>query len=105
MKLKAATRRVLGKLFAAGIATEKQVLDLKLEDVLNLPGISVSEISEIMQLQEAIRSRHVISYLYRNTILNQPEDNTAANQPEDNTVLNPSEEKEEPDYGQSDYGN
>ena len=55
--------RTLNKLFAAGATSEKEVSALTVQDMLGLPGITVTEMKIITQLQEAIRKKAVIRYL------------------------------------------
>lgn len=55
--------KTLNKLFAAGAVSEKDVSALTVQDMLELPGITVTEMKIITQLQEAIRKKAVIRYL------------------------------------------
>lgn len=55
--------RTLNKLFAAGAVSEKDVSTLTVQDMLELPGITVTEMKIITQLQEAIRKKAVLRYL------------------------------------------
>lgn len=55
--------KTLNKLFAAGATSEKEVSALTVQDMLGLPGITVTEMKIITQLQEAIRKKAVIRYL------------------------------------------
>ena len=55
--------KVLGKLYAAGCNTEKELQDLKMEDILSIPGITVSEMKEITELQKQVKNRSLYSYL------------------------------------------
>lgn len=55
--------RSLGKLMEAGFTDEKSIVDMTMEDMLNLPNISVAEMGLISGLKKAIKSNKVISYL------------------------------------------
>lgn len=55
--------KVLTKLYTAGYTTEKQLQDLKIEDILNIPGITVPEMKEITELQKQVRNKALYSYL------------------------------------------
>lgn len=55
--------RTLSKLFDEGFATEKDVLSMTVDDMLLLPGITVAEITIINELQKAVKSNKVITYL------------------------------------------
>ena len=62
-QMKTITIRVLNKLFEAGVDTDKKILDLKIEDMLTLPNITVNEIKEVTGIQKALRAKRMISYL------------------------------------------
>lgn len=55
--------KVLQKLFDAGCNTEKKLQDLKMEDILNITGITVPEMREITEIQKQVRNRTLYSYL------------------------------------------
>ena len=55
--------KVLTKLFDAGCTAEKQLQDLKMEDILNIPGITVPEMKEITEIQKQVKNRTLFSYL------------------------------------------
>ena len=55
--------KVLSKLFSAGCNTEKQLQDLKMEDILSIPGITVPEMKEITELQKQVKNKTLFSYL------------------------------------------
>ena len=55
--------KVLSKLFSAGCNTEKQLQDLKMEDILSIPGITVPEMKEITELQKQVKNKTLYSYL------------------------------------------
>lgn len=62
------TRKVktLNKLFQAGFTSEKAILAMSMDDILNLPGINVSEIALIKELQKSVKGGMLISFLARN---------------------------------------
>lgn len=55
--------KVLTKLFSVGCNTEKQLQDLKIEDILSIPGITVPEMKEITELQKQVKNKTLFSYL------------------------------------------
>ena len=55
--------KVLSKLFSAGCNTEKQLQDLKMEDILSIPGITVPEMKEITEIQKQVKNKTLFSYL------------------------------------------
>ena len=55
--------KVLNKLCDAGCTAEKQLQDLKMEDILNIPGITVPEMKEITEIQKQVKNRTLFSYL------------------------------------------
>lgn len=82
MQLERISIRVLNKLFGAGYADERQILDLKLPEMLNLPGVSLAEIGEITKLQDAIKTHHVIRFLARE-IADESSDEEGQSDPEE----------------------
>ena len=57
------TVKLLNKLFQAGYTDEKSVTDMTMDDILGLPGINVSEISLINELQKSIKAGKLLSFL------------------------------------------
>ena len=55
--------KALEKLFNAGYKNEKSILSLQLEDLEKLQDISVVELSIIINLKKAIKSKQVIKFL------------------------------------------
>ena len=49
--------RSLSKLMEAGFDSEKAVLNMTMDDILSLPGITVAEIGMINAIQKAVKSR------------------------------------------------
>lgn len=55
--------RSIGKLMEAGFDTEKAIMGMTMDDILELPGVSVAEISIINQIQKAVKAGKVITFL------------------------------------------
>ena len=55
--------KVLTKLYDAGCNTEEQLQKLKMEDILNIPGITVPEMKEITEIQKQVKNKKLFSYL------------------------------------------
>lgn len=53
----------LNKLIDNGINTEKKISALGIQEIINVPKITVAEIHIITEIQDAIKSKSVISYL------------------------------------------
>lgn len=55
--------KVMNRIFGAGFADEKSISAMTMDDILSLPGVSVADIAIINELQKAIKSGKVLSYL------------------------------------------
>ncbi|PWJ47801.1 hypothetical protein [Faecalicatena contorta] len=55
--------RTITKLMDAGFDTEKAVLAMTMDEILELPGISVAEIGIINEIQKAVKANKVITFL------------------------------------------
>lgn len=55
--------KALEKLFNAGYKDEKSILSLQLEDLEKLQDINVLELSIIINLKKAIKSKQIIKFL------------------------------------------
>ena len=55
--------RSIGKLMEAGFDSEKAIMGMTMDDILELPGVSVAEISTINQIQKAVKAGKVITFL------------------------------------------
>lgn len=55
--------KVLNRIFEAGFTDEKSVSAMTMDDILSLQGVSVADIAVINELQKAIKSEKVLSYL------------------------------------------
>lgn len=60
---KKAAQKVLNKVIDAGYRDEKAVMGMSTQNMIDLPGISIPEVGMILELQKAIKTNHVISYL------------------------------------------
>ena len=55
--------KVLTKLVDSGYDTEKKLQQLNTEGILKIPGITIPEISIILELQKQTKSNQLFSYL------------------------------------------
>lgn len=55
--------RTITKLMDAGFDTEKAVLAMTMDEILELPGISVAEIGIINEIQKAVKANKDITFL------------------------------------------
>ena len=55
--------KVLTKLVDSGYDTEKKLQQLNTEGILKIPGITIPEISIILELQKHTKSNKLFSYL------------------------------------------
>lgn len=55
--------KVMTKLYNSGCNTEKELLDLSIQDIVNLDGITVAEIKVITELQKAVKAHTLYSFL------------------------------------------
>lgn len=56
------TVRTLSKLMESGYDTEKAVLNMTMDDILSLPGITVAEIGMINEIQKAVKAGKFITF-------------------------------------------
>ena len=54
--------RSLSKLMEAGFDSEKAVLNMTMDDILSLPGITVAEIGMINEIQKAVKAGKFITF-------------------------------------------
>ena len=57
--------RSLSKLMEAGFDSEKTVLNMTMDDILSLPGITVAEIGMINEIQKAVKAGKFITFFGR----------------------------------------
>lgn len=55
--------KLLEKLFKVGFDTEKSILMINLDDLTKIPDISSLEITIILDLKKAIKSKKIIAFL------------------------------------------
>ena len=55
--------RLLTRLIESGITSEKQIIALKLKDILSIPNITKPELTALCELQEEIKSVGVLAFL------------------------------------------
>ena len=55
--------KVLQCLFEAGYGTEKEIVNMTMDEMLALPGVNVVDLCIISELQKSIKANKVISYL------------------------------------------
>lgn len=55
--------RVMNRVFEAGFKDEKSVAGMSMDDILALQGITVPDIVIINDLQKAVKTNKVVSYL------------------------------------------
>lgn len=58
--------KALDKLFSAGFTTEKQILNMQLEDLSRLDNISNIEINIIIEFKKAIKNKKLVAFLSDN---------------------------------------
>ena len=55
--------KVLNKVLDAGFPDEKAIAAMTIDDILNMQGVTVADISIINELQKSIKANKVISFL------------------------------------------
>lgn len=55
--------KVLEKIFKAGFKTEKDILNIKLDDLTKIQDINGNEIIILLDLKKAIKNRQIIAFL------------------------------------------
>ena len=55
--------RLITRLIESGITSEKQIMALKLKDILSIPNITKLELTALCELQEEIKSVGVLAFL------------------------------------------
>ena len=51
--------KVLQRLFDAGYGTEKEIVNMAMDEMLALPGVNVADLCIISELQKSIKSRQL----------------------------------------------
>ena len=57
---------LLKKLFDSGCVTEKQVLNLDLISALQIPGLEIDDMKELVMIQKSLKKHKLFSYLAGN---------------------------------------
>ena len=55
--------RLVTRLIESGITSEKQIMALKLKDILSIPNITKPELTALCELQEEIKSVGILAFL------------------------------------------
>ena len=55
--------KVLEKIFKAGFKTEKDILNIKLDDLTRIQDVNSNEIIILLDLKKAIKNRQIIAFL------------------------------------------
>ena len=55
--------KLLEKVFKAGFTTEKDILNIQLDDLVKINDITGNEIMIIIELKKAIRNKRIIAFL------------------------------------------
>ena len=55
--------KVIQRLFDAGYGTEKEIVNMTIDEILALSGVNVADLCIISELQKSIKANKVISYL------------------------------------------
>lgn len=55
--------KVLEKIFKAGFKSEKDILNIKLDDLTRIQDINGNEIIILLNLKKAIKNRQIIAFL------------------------------------------
>ena len=55
--------KVLEKIFKAGFKNEKDILNIKLDDLTRIQDVNCNEIIILLDLKKAIKNRQIIAFL------------------------------------------
>ena len=55
--------KVMGKLFDAGVVSEKSLQEMSTGQMIGIEGITIPEIGVILEFQKNVKSNHLYSYL------------------------------------------
>ena len=55
--------RLITRLVETGITSEKQVMAMKLKDILSIPNITKQELTAVCDLQDAIKAGSLLAFL------------------------------------------
>ena len=63
MPINQKTIRILNKIFEAGFVTEKDIVAMTMDDILQLTGVTMADLSIINGLQKSIKTGKLITFL------------------------------------------
>ena len=55
--------KVMGKLFDAGVVSEKSLQEMSTGQMIGISGITIPEIGMILEFQKQVKANHLYSYL------------------------------------------
>lgn len=55
--------KVMGKLFDAGVVSEKSLQEMSTGQMIGISGITIPEIGMILEFQKQVKTNHLYSYL------------------------------------------
>ena len=55
--------KVMGKLFDAGVVSEKSLQEMSTGQMIGIAGITIPEIGMILEFQKQVKTNHLYSYL------------------------------------------
>ena len=55
--------RLITRLVESGITSEKQIMAMKLKDILSIPNITKQELTAVCDLQDAIKAGSLLAFL------------------------------------------
>lgn len=67
MKIDNKKIKFINKILTTGINSEKEIQQIKLEDIINKPGIKMNDLKELLDLQTAIKDKNLFEYLLEYT--------------------------------------
>ncbi|MDK8275422.1 hypothetical protein [Varibaculum cambriense] len=67
MKIDNKKIKFINKILTTGINSEKEIQQIKLEDIINKPGIKMNDLKELLDLQTAIKDKNLFEYLLEDT--------------------------------------
>lgn len=79
MKIDNKKIKFINKILSTGINTEKEIQQMKLEDIINKPGIKMNDLKELLDLQTAIKDKNLFEYLLEETTKIEEKINSSSN--------------------------
>ena len=74
--------KVMGKLFDAGVVSDKGLQEMSTGQMIGISGITIPEIGLILELQKQVKSNHLYSYLAEGRKLMKAENTATGEGPE-----------------------